>query len=104
MTLREFLRHKSINSWRLFWLVTIPMSVWMVIAMLGRDLSAPEGVSSMIAVSVRWAVPWLYLAFAASSLQALFPSEFGKWLLRNRKFLGLCFATGMAWQLSLIHI
>ncbi len=56
----------------------------------------------MLQLSVRCSVPWLYLAFAASSIHMLFPSEFSRWLLRNRRIIGLCFAAGMAWQLAFI--
>lgn len=100
--LSDILKHKAINGWKLFWLITGPISVAMLIAMIGRDLSSGPGVSSMIQVSVRSAVPLLYLAFAASSIQVLFPGDFGRWMLRNRKFLGLCFAAAMAWQLFFI--
>ena len=98
----ELLKHKVINTWNLFWLITGPISIAMVIAMMGVDLASAEGVSSMIQQSVRCAVPWLYLAFAASSIQVLFPGPFGRWILRNRKYLGLCFAAAMAWQLLFI--
>jgi hypothetical protein len=70
--------------------------------MMGTDLSSGEGISSMIQLSVRCAIPLLYLAFAASSIQVLFPGALGRWLLRNRKFFGLCFASAMAWQLLFI--
>ena len=90
--------NKALNGWRLFWLIALPTSAVMVIAMMRTDLSSAEGVSSMIQLSVRHAVPWLYLAFAASSVQALFPGPFGVWMLRNRKILGLGFAAAMAWQ------
>jgi hypothetical protein len=100
------LRKGAINGWRLFWLVTCPISaamiVAMIVAMVGAGLSSGEGVSSMIQLSVRCAVPLLYLAFAASSLQILLPSPLGRWLLRNRKYVGLCFAAAMAWQLLFI--
>jgi DMSO/TMAO reductase YedYZ heme-binding membrane subunit len=96
------MKNKYINKWRLFWLITGPLSMVMLVAMLGTDMSSGEGVSSMIRFSVRSAIPWLYLAFAASSVQLLFPSEFSRWLLRNRKFIGLCFAAAMAWQLFFI--
>lgn len=56
----------------------------------------------MIQLSVRCAVPWLYLAFAASSLQVVFPGTFSRWLLRNRSKIGLCFAAAMGWQLFFI--
>jgi DMSO/TMAO reductase YedYZ heme-binding membrane subunit len=99
---REFggnmLKSKALNEWNLFWLLALPVSAVVIIAMTGADLSSGEGVSSMIQFSVRCAVPWLYLAFAASSLYALFPGEPTRWLLRNRKIMGLCFAAAMAWQ------
>ena len=98
----DLVKSKVFNEWNLFWLISGPISIAMVIAMTGADLSTGEGVSSMIQLSVRFAVPWLYLAFAASSVQALFPGPFGRWLLRNRRYIGLCFAAAMGWQLFFI--
>jgi hypothetical protein len=100
--LSEILRHKAINEWNLFWLITGSTSIAMVIAMMGTNLSSGEAVSSMIQLSVRCAIPWLYLAFAASSVQVLFPGQLNRWLLRNRKIMGLCFAAAMGWQLLFI--
>lgn len=100
--LNELLKNKMINGWNLFWLITTPISLVMVLTMIRVDLSSAEAVSSMIQLSVRCAVPWLYLAFAASSLQVVFPGLFSRWLLRNRKIIGLCFAAAMAWQLFFI--
>lgn len=96
------LKRPAINEWRLWYLIVIPMSIAMVAFMLMRDLTTPQGVSAMIQTSVRWSMPWLYLAFAASSLQILAPGHFSRWLLRNRKIMGLAFAAGMAWQVSFI--
>ena len=96
--LNELFKRRALNSWRLFWLVTGPISVAMAIAILIKNPSTGEDVSSLIQLSVRCAVPWLYIAFAASSIQALFPGPFSRWLLRNRKYLGLSFAAAMAWQ------
>ena len=98
----EVLKSKAVNGWRLFWLVTAPISAAMLIAMVGKDLSAAESVSSMIQLSVRCAVPLLYVTFAASSVQTLFRGPLGGWLFRNRKYLGLCFAAAMGWQLFFI--
>lgn len=100
--LDNLLKNKAINEWNLFWLISGPVSIAMVIAVSGKDLSSAKGVSSMIQVSVRCAVPLLYLAFAASSVQVLFPGTFGRWFLRNRKFIGLSFAAAMGWQLFFI--
>lgn len=92
------MRSGHLNGWRLFWLITGPVSIVMLIAMARTELSSGPAVSAMIQLSVRCAVPWLYLAFAASSVQVLFPGAFSLWLMRNRKYLGLCFAAAMAWQ------
>jgi len=93
-----FLKHPAINGWSLFGLIAVPTSLIMLIAMLRIDAWSGPAVSSMIQLSVRFAVPWLFITFAASSVQVLFPGPFGLWLARNRKYLGLCFAAGMAWQ------
>ncbi|MDJ0906624.1 MAG: hypothetical protein QNI96_11435 [Woeseiaceae bacterium] len=91
------------NRWGLFWLCSAVISTAMIIEMLGTDLSAPSGVSHMISYSVRWAVPFIYLVVAASALQTLFPGTFPRWLLRNRKYLGLSFAVAMGWQALFIY-
>jgi len=102
--LETVLQHKSINQWNLFWLVSVPMSAIMVIEMMGVDLSDAAAVSHMISFSVRWAVPIIFLVVAISPLQALFPGPLPMWLLRNRKYIGLCFAVAMAWQGLFIFI
>jgi len=105
----EILTIKFINGWRLFWLISGPVSIAMLIGMTRVDLASGEGVSAMIQLSVRCAVPLLYLAFAASAIQVLCPGNWGRWLLRNRKYIGLCFAAAMAWQgffilwLTIVH-
>ena len=92
----------KLNGWNLFWVITIPISLVVVLTMASADLSSGEAVSSLIQLTVRFSVPWLYLAFVASSLHVVFPSVFSRWLLRNRKIIGLCFALAMAWQLFFI--
>ena len=98
----NLLQSKFINSWNLFWLITLPISTVMVFSMMGIELNSARAVSSMIQLSVRCAVPLLFVAFAASSVNVLFPGLFGRWILRNRKFIGLSFAAAMAWQLFFI--
>jgi hypothetical protein len=96
------LNSKTLSGWTLFSLIAVPMSLTIVLAMVTTDLSTATGVSSLLQLSVRCAVPWLYLTIAASSIHRLFASEFSRWLLRNRRIVGLCFAAGMAWQLVFI--
>ena len=100
--LNALLKSKVINGWNLFGLIAAPISFVMVLAMVRADLSSTAGVRSLIQMAVRCAVPWLYLAFAASSLQVVFPGVFSRWMLRNRKLIGLGFAAAMAWQLLFI--
>jgi sulfoxide reductase heme-binding subunit YedZ len=88
----------AINGWALFRIITVPVSVVLAIATATADLTTGAGVAAMVQLSVRFAVPLLYLVFAASSLLVLFPGPFSRWLLRNRKYLGLAFAVAMAWQ------
>ena len=102
--LKTILKNRIINKWSLFCLISIPMSVVMVIAMMGVDMSTGSGVSEMIGFSVRCAVPLIFLVVAISSIQILFPGSFSMWLMRNRKYIGLCFAVAMAWQGLFIFI
>lgn len=95
---QTFFMKKALNGWNLWALISVPISLAIVAMITTRDLSRPDDISSMIQFSVRCSVPWLYLAFAASSLKILLPGPFSRWLLRNRKNIGLCFAAGMAWQ------
>lgn len=104
MDLKKILKSKAINKWRLFWLISIPISIATIIEMIETDLSTGQGISHMISYSVRFAVPFIYLAVAASSAQLLFAGPFTSWWLRNRKYIGLCFAAAMAWQGLFIFI
>lgn len=101
---QAFLKYKAINGWSLFWLISTPMSIVMLIALLGTDMSKGPGVSHMIGFSVRWAVPFIYLVVAASALPVLWPGQLSMWLLRNRKYIGMCFAVAMAWQGAFIFM
>jgi DMSO/TMAO reductase YedYZ heme-binding membrane subunit len=102
--LKDVLKSKAINKWGLFWLISTPMSIVIAIAMMSTDMSTGEGVQHMIGYSVRFAVPFIFIVVAASSVQILAPGPFAMWWLRNRKYIGLCFAVAMAWQGSFIFI
>ena len=100
----QFLKHKLVNTWGLFLLLSVPMCFFNVITMLDTDMSSPEGVSYMIGYSVRWAIPFIYLVVAASSIRYLFSGPLPIWWMRNRKYIGLVFAVAMAWQALFIFI
>ena len=94
--------HRMSNGWGLFAIVAGLTSVAVLLATLTLDLGEAPAVSAMIQFSVQLAVPWLYLAFIASSLVILVPGRFSRWLMQNRRIIGLSFAAGMAWQLVFI--
>jgi sulfoxide reductase heme-binding subunit YedZ len=101
-TISSMFNNKALNGWNLWRLITIPISVVIIAMMMTKDLSRVQDISSMIQFSVRCSVPWLYLAFAAAAVRALFPGPIGPWLARNRRYIGLCFAAAMGWQLFFI--
>ena len=98
----EMLKSKQLNDWQLFKGIVAINSAAVLAFLSTQDLSSSEGVSGMIQFSVRCCVPLLYIAFAASSIHTLSPSPFTRWLLRNRRAIGLGFAAGMGWQLFFI--
>ncbi|WNC72063.1 hypothetical protein RGQ13_18380 [Thalassotalea psychrophila] len=102
--IKQLLKNKVINEWHLFFLLSVPLSIIILFAMMASDLSTGAGVSHMIGYSVKWAIPFIYILVAASSVHTLFPSPFSMWLMRNQKYIGLCFAVMMAWQALFIFI
>ena len=100
----DILRSKVLNGWGLFLLLCSVMTAFNVLHMQEQDITVPEGVSEMIGYSVRWAVPFIYVVVAISSLKMLFPGSVSSWLMRNRKYIGLVFAYAMAWQAVFIFI
>ena len=93
-----------INGWRLFAVIAAVITTFMLLRLGSTDFSSPQDLSAMIQYSVRWAVPFIFLVIATSALFKLFPSHLTRWLLRNRRYLGLCFAVAMAWQGAFIFI
>ncbi len=87
-----------LNGWKLFSIISIPICALVIFEMTKVDMATGEGISHMIGYSVRFAVPIIFIVAAASSFNALFPSVFSKWYLKNRKYIGLTFAVAMAWQ------
>ena len=100
----KIFKHKAINEWGLVSVFAVPMCIFNYLAMTDTNIDSPEGLSHMIGYSVRWAVPFIYLVVAASSVKILFPGVFSAWWMRNRKYIGLVFAVGMAWQAAFIFM
>jgi len=93
---------RNINGWRLFWLLALAGSAIVAMGLPGENLHSGRGLEHMILRSVRCALPLFVVAFTASSLATLWPSPFTRWLLSNRRYIGLAFAFGMAWHFSFV--
>jgi len=100
----NLLRHSLLNSWPLFYLVAGLTFVAICVGLVVIGVSTPEATVSMIRLSVQLASPWIFFAFVARPLVQLYPGSFSKWLLRNRRYLGLSFAAGFAWQAVFIAV
>ena len=94
----NLLRHSLLNSWPLFYLVAGLTFAVICVGLVVIGVSTPEATVSMIRLSVQLASPWIFLAFVATALAQLFPGSFSRWLLRNRRYVGLSFAAGFGWQ------
>ena len=89
---------KALESWRLFWLLTLAASAAVCTQLPYVDFHSARGTAPIILRTVRDALPLFLLAFTASSLATLWPSPTTRWLLRNRRYFGLGFASAMAWH------
>ena len=102
--MKALLQKKALNGWSLFLLIAGSLSIITIVEMLSVGVTTPAGVSEMIGFSVRFAVPIVFTVIAISALHTLFPGTFTAWMLRNRKYVGLCFAVAMAWQGFFIYL
>jgi sulfoxide reductase heme-binding subunit YedZ len=100
----SLLQHRALNGWLFFWLVAGLTLVAMVAGYVLIGVSTPEAAVNMIRLSVQLASPWIFLAFVATPMTQLFPGNLSKWLLRNRRYLGLSFAAGFGWQAVFIGV
>ena len=100
----SLLRHQCLNGWPLLYLVAGLTFAVICVGLVVIGVSTPEATVTMIRSSVQFASPWIFLAFVARPLVQLYPSDFSHWLLRNRRYIGLSFAAGFAWQAVFIAV
>ena len=100
----SLLRHPLLNGWPLFGVIAGLSFAIILTGLAISGTSTPEATVAMIRLSVQLASPWIYLAFVATALGQLFPSNFASWLLRNRRYVGLAFAAGFVWQAVFIVV
>ena len=75
------LRGRALNGWSFFFLVAALTLAVILIGLTTTGFATPEAAVEMIRLSVQLASPWVFLAFSASPLNQLAPSEFANWLL-----------------------
>ena len=83
-------------------MLALAASVANLLGLPEADFHSARGMSPTILRSVRCALPLFLVAFTASSLATLWPSAGTRWLLANRRYIGLAFAFGMAWHFSFV--
>jgi methionine sulfoxide reductase heme-binding subunit len=96
------LADRVLQGWRLFWALAFIVSAAILAAVPRTDFGSAHGMEHIILHSVHCALPFFVLAFVASSLATLFPGRLSRWLLANRRYLGLTFAVGMGWHLGFV--
>jgi hypothetical protein len=79
------------NGWRLTGLLSLVLAV-MSLALAGTHGWDVEGVRLVIRATARTSVVLFVLAFTASAMVELMPSDLTHWQRRNRRYLGVSFA------------
>jgi methionine sulfoxide reductase heme-binding subunit len=93
---------KSLRSWGLFWGLVAAISGVNCLSLARTDFGSYQSTQAAIVRTMFYALPCLLAAFLASSLVRLWPSGATRWLLANRRYVGLSFSAGMLWHLSIV--
>jgi DMSO/TMAO reductase YedYZ heme-binding membrane subunit len=92
----------AVRSWRLFWLLASVITAANTLAFAFADPRTARGTEGLIIIAIECALPFLVLAFTASSLAVLWKTPTTRWLMSNRRYIGLTFAYGMAWHFAYV--
>lgn len=84
-------------GWRLV-VLTFLFEGAMVVEMVASWGSGEESIRTIIRSTARVSFALFTLAFVASSARRLFPNAATRWLLRNRRYLGVSFAVSHAYH------
>ncbi|WP_438971212.1 hypothetical protein [Methylophaga sp.] len=81
----------SISQWRITGLVATVLALMSVISFVSLGFTE-EAIRTMVRTTARSSVTLFVLAFTASSLYSLFKFNWTKYLLQNRRYIGVSFA------------
>jgi len=79
------------GGWPLFWLNALALTAMAVVLVADHDFGI-EGVRVMVRTTAQTSLALFCTAFAASSLHGLMPFGLTRWLLANRRYIGVSFA------------
>jgi hypothetical protein len=89
----------KVQGWTLFCILAACFVVGELRLVSAIDWTNSEDIRWLMGINWRLAAPYFLLTFAASPLHQLFPSRATRWLLANRRYIGLAFAVGAFCQL-----
>ena len=89
-----------LQGWPLFFILSAAILTAELRLVTALDWSNPDDIRWLMGMNWRLAAPYFLLTFTASPLQRLFPGRTTRWLLANRRYLGLAFASGALCQLA----
>src|ERR1700686_4052217 len=98
-TLAGIARQSRLQGWTLFGFLAAALLAAELRFVSVIDWSNPTDIRWLIGINWRLSAPYFLLTFAASPLQRLFPGKATRWLLANRRYLGLSFAVGAFCQI-----
>jgi sulfoxide reductase heme-binding subunit YedZ len=93
---------RPLESWRLVSALALAISIANGMVLPSVDLRSAHDTEVLILHSVLCALPFLLVAFTASSVATLWPSRATRWILSNRRYFGLAFAFAMAWHFAFV--
>ena len=89
------MRRSWVEGWRLFAVLTLTLlalSIWIA----GMRQFEVEGIRMVVRFTARTSLLFFCLAFSAAALARLWPNAWTRWQRRNRRYLGVTFATSHA--------
>jgi sulfoxide reductase heme-binding subunit YedZ len=98
-TLAGATRQSRLQCWTLFGFLAAAILAAELRFVTVIDWSNPTDIRWLMGINWRLSAPYFLLTFAASPLQRLFPGKATRWLLANRRYLGLSFAVGAFCQI-----
>lgn len=81
----------TVGGWPLFWFIAFGLMIGLV-AIAAEQPTDLEAVRVVVRTTAQTSLVLFYIAFSASSLDALMPSAPTRWLLANRRYFGVSFA------------